>query len=402
MRRDEYKVFSEGKIGSLTLSNRLVRSATWDPSIMKERKMTDEVLNLYTELARGGVGLIITGDFPVMTKEMASGESTGTTAYSWDDIRIEGIDRLVDVVRRSRTDCKIVAQLSRGHPGPGPSDIPSPFLEERVRPLTAEEIRTVIDGFAETIVRMKQEGFDGIQLHAAHGSLLSQFMSPYTNRRSDEYGGSVEDRVRIVGEIVSRARQRVGDFPILIKVNCTDYVEGGTAIDDFPALAEEIEASGFDAIEISGGMWDCLVRGEEELGFRPVPSPESHTRINSPDKQSYFLKYAETLELGIPVILVGGNRNIELLEEIVRQGKVDFVSLCRPLISEPDLPNRWLEGRGSDTTDCISCNSCLYSLIVHPGRPEPGVVTCVYKHDKQQFKMAQKWLASWVKENLVK
>jgi len=148
-------------------------------------------------------------------------------------------------------------------------------------------------------------------------------------------------------------------------------------------------------------MWDCLVRSEEELGFRPVPAPESHTRINRPDRQSYFLKYAEMLELDIPVILVGGNRDIERLEEIVRQGTVDFIALCRPLISEPDLPNRWLEGRGSNATDCISCNSCIYSMIVHPGRPEPGAVTCVFKHDKPQHTVAQEWLASWVEKNVV-
>lgn len=114
---------------------------------------------------------------------------------------------------------------------------------------------------------MKQCGFDGVQLHAAHGGLLICFLSPYTNRRIDEYGGSVEKRVRIVREIISEAKEEVGDFPILIKMNCTDYVEGGLDLDTFPALAKEIENSGVDALEVSGGMWDCLVRSEEELGF---------------------------------------------------------------------------------------------------------------------------------------
>jgi len=231
---------------------------------------------------------------------------------------------------------------------------------------------------------------------------LSCFLSPYTNRRTDEYGGSIRNRARMVREIIAQARAKVGNWPILIKVNCTDDVEGGIDIDTFPDLAEEIQATGIDAIEISGGMRDCLVRSEAELGFRPVPSPDAHTRIGRPEKQSYFLKYAERLNLNIPVILVGGNRDIERLEEIVRQGKVDFVALCRPLIREPDLPNRWLEGRGGKTTKCISCNSCIYNISVHPGRPEPGLVICLAKQDKQRHGAAQEWLSLWVKQNVVK
>jgi 2,4-dienoyl-CoA reductase-like NADH-dependent reductase (Old Yellow Enzyme family) len=401
MGRSDYEIFSEGKIGTLTLSNRLVRSGTWDPSILSRRQMTDEVLDLYRGLALGGAGMIITGDFPIMTAGMASGEDAGETSYSYEDIRIAGLDQLVDVVHSASPGCKIIAQLSRGHMGPAPSDVPSPFLEEGIRPLRVDEIHTIIDCFAETIFWMREEGFDGVQIHAAHGGLLSCFLSPYTNRRDDEYGGSVRNRARIVREILSGAREKVGDFPILIKMNGTDYLEGGIDVDSFPDLAQEVASAGVDAIEVSGGMWDCLVRSEEELGFRPVPAPESHTRITSPDEQSYFLKYARRLDLDVPVILVGGNRDIERLEEIVRQGKVDFISMCRPLVCEPDLPRHWLEGRGGSAAECISCNSCLYDMHVHPGRDEPGVVTCVFKKDKQQHREAQQWLASWVEKNVV-
>jgi 2,4-dienoyl-CoA reductase-like NADH-dependent reductase (Old Yellow Enzyme family) len=183
-------------------------------------------------------------------------------------------------------------------------------------------------------------------------------------------------------------------------MNGTDYIEGGIDSAAFPQLAQEMQDIGLDAIEISGGMWDCLVRSEQDLGFDPLPSPEAHTHIQRLEKQSYFLPYAERLDLAIPVILVGGNRNIERLEEIVRQGKVDFIALCRPLISEPDLPRRWLEGRGSKKTECISCNSCIYAMIVHPGRPEPGLVRCILKQDKEQYKIAQEWLSTWVEKNV--
>jgi len=396
MQRNDYTLFSEGKIGDLTISNRLVRSATWDPSIIHSRQMSGEVLDLYRELALGGVGLIITGGFPVLEQEML-GE--GTCAY--DDVAIEGLGRLAEVVHRAGTSCPVVAQLEVSLLGAGPSAIPSPYMEELIRPLSRDEICKTIDCFVQAIVRMQEHGFDGVQLHAAHGGLLSCFLSPYTNRRDDGYGGSVANRVQIVAEIVSRARERVGRFPILIKMNATDYLEGGVEIDTFPELAREIERVGIDAIEVSGGMWDCLARPEEALGFRPVPAPESHTRIHSPAKQSYFLRYAERLDLDVPVILVGGNREVERLEEIVRQGAVDFIALCRPLLSEPDLPNRWREGRGASTTDCISCNSCIHDMYVHPGRSEPGLVTCIYKQDKERHRVAQEWLASWVEKNVL-
>lgn len=399
MRRDGYKIFSDCRIGDLALSNRLVRSATWDPSMFAARKVTDEVQNLYGELARGGVGLIITGGLPVY-RERLPGEETDKSAFTFSDLDIEGIDRLADAAHRSRPDCKIVAQLETGYMRGGPSDTASPFSGDRSRPLTVDEIHLIVDCFVQAIARMKQAGFDGVQLHGAHGGLLSCFLSPCTNRRTDEYGGSTANRARMVREIVARARQIVGDWPILIKMNCTDYVAGGIDMDSFPELAKEIQACGIDAIEISGGMWDCLARPEAELGFRPVPAPESHTHIRQPEKQSYFQKHAERLNLKIPVILVGGNRDVERLEEIVRQGKVDFIALCRPLIREPDLPNRWLEGRGGKTTRCISCNSCLYNMYVHPGSPEPGLVICVAKQNKRLHQQAQDWLSAWVKENL--
>jgi 2,4-dienoyl-CoA reductase-like NADH-dependent reductase (Old Yellow Enzyme family) len=396
--RSHYRIFSEARLASLILPNRLVRSATWDPCILGRRQMTQEVLDLYKRLSSGGVGMIITGGLPVTPKGLF--EDLPRKAVSYDDFRVDGFGELAEVTRAAGTGCTIVAQLENGSLSKGPSAVASPFRRSAAKPLSAEEIQTIIEYFVEGIYRMREEGFDGVQLHAAHGAFLSQFLSPYTNRRDDAYGGSAENRSRAVREIVSRARERVGDFPILIKMNGTDYVDGGTDIDTFPELAKEVERAGIDAIEVSGGMWDCLVRSEDELGFRPVPAPESHTRIKKPKKQSYFLKYAETLNLDIPVILVGGNRDIERLEAIVSQGKVDFISLCRPLISEPELPNRWREGRGGPATDCISCNSCLYEMLAHPGKAEPGLVQCVLKNEANKVKEAQRWLSSWVRENL--
>jgi len=275
MRRDHYMIFSEGRIGTLTVANRLVRSATWDPSILTKRRMTDDVLGIYRQVAAGGVGLIITGDFSVIPEGLFRQGQSAEGVISYQDVRIEGFDRLVEVVRSAAPSCRILAQVSGEYPGVGPSNIPSPYTREGVRPLSIGEIRTIAECFAVAIAGVKSDGFAGVQLHAAHGGLLSRFLSPYTNRRSDQYGGSLENRVRIVREIVSSAREHVADYPILIKMNCTDYVPGGIDIHSFPELARQVERCGVDAIELSGGMWDCLVRSEEELGFRPVPDPES-------------------------------------------------------------------------------------------------------------------------------
>jgi 2,4-dienoyl-CoA reductase-like NADH-dependent reductase (Old Yellow Enzyme family) len=302
---------------------------------------------------------------------------------------------MTEIVHRSRPECRIIAQLEVGYLDAGPSSIPTPFSEDPVRELSLAEIEQIMTCFVDAIADIQNGGFDGVQLHAAHGGLLSRFLSPYTNRRMDRFGGTVEKRSYIVKEIITRARKRVGNFPILIKVNCTDYLVGGVDIDHFPILAREIALAGVDAIEVSGGMWECLFRPEEELGFRPVPAPESHTRIGKPGRQSYFLPYIEKVDLPIPVILVGGNRDVERLEGILQDGKVDFIALCRPLIREPDLPNRWRAGIGKRIPECVSCNSCLYAMYVHPGKPEPGVVSCICKSDKKQHQQAQKWLVMW-------
>lgn len=399
MQRDTYQLFSEGRIGPLTMPNRLVRSATWDPSILQERRMSDAVLAFYRRVAAGGVGTIITGDFSAVPDGLLGPHGA---AVSCSDAWIEGFGKLVLVVRDAAPRCKIVAQISAGYPGVAPSAIRSPYPGEPARPLSASEIGKIVDCLAKTIAWLKGEGFDGVQLHAAHGGLLSSFLSPYANRRRDTYGGSERNRARIIQEIVSQARTMVGAFPIMIKMNCTDFLNGGIDGDEFTLLADAVEAAGIDAIEISGGHWDCLARTEAELGFRPVPAPESHTRLKRPERQSYFLRYVERLALGIPIILVGGNRDVERLERILRQGMVDFIALCRPLISEPDLPARWREGRGSSGTDCVSCNSCIYEMYTSLDRGEPGLVRCLVKDDRSQVRAAQAWLSSWAEENILR
>ena len=170
MRRDHYTVFSPVKIGPLTLSNRLVRSATWDPSILKQRCLTPEVESVYRRVAEGGVGMIITGDFSVLPEGIFDA-GRNQRPFSYDDVCIAGYSRLPDVVHRAAPQCKLVAQLSAEYPGAGPSDVPSPFNTERTRPLSTEEVSRIGLCLVEVIDHIRDEGFDGVQLHAAHGGI---------------------------------------------------------------------------------------------------------------------------------------------------------------------------------------------------------------------------------------
>lgn len=365
MDRGTYKAFSKHKIADLTIKNRIVRSATCEYKMTKDGMVTDTIINIYKDLAAGGAGMIISSLMAVTLK----GKGVADQICIYDDKYIDEISKIADIVHQTDSNCVIIAQLC--HAGRqvtydneaaecvGPSAIKSPILVKEARELTVDEVNSIIQSFVDSIVRVKKAGFDGVQLHAAHGYLLSSFLSPYTNKRTDEFGGSVKDRVRIIESIVTLARKEVGNFPILIKINCDDHVEGGISKENFPELIKEIELTGVDAIEISGGIWDCLVRTDQELGFKPVPIPESRTRINTPAKQSYYYDYVKNLKIAVPLILVGGNRNIELIEQLLLEGSIDFVSLSRPFIAEPGLPNRWLNYIGKESTACLSCNACL-------------------------------------------
>jgi 2,4-dienoyl-CoA reductase-like NADH-dependent reductase (Old Yellow Enzyme family) len=339
--RADWRLFSRGRIGKLEIANRLVRAATAE-NAWREGRMTDEGIGLYRGLAAGGVGLVITGYMGV-TRE---GRASDSMTLVCEDRFVDGLGRIARVVHETNGECKVVAQL--GHVGMqteisepvGPTTTAWPHVKAKPRALTTKEVEAIVASFAQAARRAREAGFDGVELHGAHGYLLSSFLSPFTNTRTDTYGGSLEKRATVVREIVSETRALVGpDFPILIKVNGDDFVPGGTDVDSFPQLASEIEKAGVQALEVSG---NSPVR--ESVGA---------------EGESYFLKYAQRLPLTIPVILTGGNRSVERLEKVAQAGRPDFFGLARPLLREPDLPTRWREGRGALEAACISCNRCI-------------------------------------------
>jgi 2,4-dienoyl-CoA reductase-like NADH-dependent reductase (Old Yellow Enzyme family) len=235
--------------------------------------------------------------------------------------------------------------------------------------MTEPEIKRFCEDMGHAARRLKEAGFDAVEIHGAHHYLINTFFSPFTNRRTDRYGGSLRNRVRIVVEMVSRMREHVGrDFPIIIKLNCDDGpTDNGTPgeidIHTFPALVREVVRAGVDAIDVSGGE---------------RPGDPLRMEISDPKDQSFYRRYAEAIDVDVPIILGCGNRNAELLEKIINTGKVDFFCFARPLVRDPDLAKRWLEG-GSAASECINSNLCFRELYV-----TGGPVRCVVLAEMQK------------------
>jgi 2,4-dienoyl-CoA reductase-like NADH-dependent reductase (Old Yellow Enzyme family) len=357
------------EIGKLEIKNRFVRSATYEGLATEEGEVTEKLVNFYKTLSEGGVGLIITS-YAFIQK---NGRANVKQIAIYSDDFIPGLKKISDVIHKSGEDCKIILQLV--HAGRqshhvkntvAPSAVLEKFSNKMPREMTIEEIEETIENFAQAARRVKEAGFDGVQLHGAHGYLISEFLSPYTNQRTDQYGGNTENRVKFVEQIYTRSRELVGDeFPILIKMNCDDFLEGGIILEESMKITKMLSNTGYDAIEISSCMWDTVKRKKSEIGWKPTFIPESRTSIGTINEPAYHLPYAKEIKKGIdiPLILVGGVNSITLIEEILNNGDADFVSFSRPLIREPDLPNRWLKGIGSKTVECEYCNSCLTTLF---------------------------------------
>ena len=224
--------------------------------------------------------------------------------------------------------------LRLGEPPLAPSPVELHGSGVVPREMTVQEIREMVEKFAQACRRVKEAGFDAVQLHGGHGYMISNFISPYTNRRTDDYGGDTERRARFIVDIVRRARELVGDdYPIMIKMNCDDFVPGGLTKDEAVRVASLIEEGGIDCIEVTVGIPDAR---EQML----------RKGINKQEKEAYLRPYAEALRpaLSIPLILVGGMRSPRVIEKILSDGTADMVSISRPFIREPRVP-RALEGR---------------------------------------------------------
>lgn len=356
------ELFKPIRLGTVEVPNRFVRSATNECLTDKGDYVTDRLADLYEALARGGVGLIITGYAYVR----ADGKSSTSQAAIYDDKFIPPYKRITERLRPYPA--RIVLQIAHGgrqsipsacNGSPvAPSPVPYPVTKLTPREMAEDEIWEIIQCFAQAARRAREAGFHGVQLHSAHGYLLSQFISPFTNRRQDKWGGSVENRARILLEVLEACRKEVGkEFLILIKLNSDDCIEGGLNVEEAVKIASILGGAGpvpiryragIDGIEVSGGMGDS---------FPSACRPD----IKSPKEEAYFSDNARKIRevLSVPVICVGGIRSREVMESIISTKKADMVSMSRPFIREPDLVERLRKGL-TEKASCISCNQCWH------------------------------------------
>ncbi|MFC1814659.1 NADH:flavin oxidoreductase [Thermodesulfobacteriota bacterium] len=347
-------LFEPIEFGGMKLKNRIIRSATHDACSNEKGEITDKSINLFSKLAQGGAGLLIAGFAYVHRSGQTFQRQTGI--YS-DDF-IPGLKKLADKVHEYNT--KIAVQLAhsgrssrilkkRGETPLAPSRIENdPFIRGTHRAMTADEIEEIIDAFGQAAKRARAAGFDAVQLHAAHSYLFSQFLSPRSNRRTDQWGGTSENRMRFHLQVTSRVRKAVGDdYPLLIKLGVQDTVEDGLTLSEGCQVAKKLALVGIDAIEVSEGL--------EKVGANHIKKD-----IKFREGEAYYASWARAVKkvVKVPIILVGGMRSFDMMEKFVTENHTDCISMCRPFIREPDIVRRW-QVDNRKPARCISCNLCL-------------------------------------------
>jgi len=324
------------------------------------------LLNAVSNILKNDIGLFITG----MSFVSQNGQCANNQLGVHSDKMLHGLRLLADEAHRF--DTPVIVQLTHGGLFTMPiltgKDPMGPSALNKAdgdigREMTKKEIEDTIATFRDAAIRAQNAGFDGVQVQAGHGWLLSQFLSPFFNRRTDAYGGSLENRSRIVLEIVKSIRQATGkQFLLLVKINSNDNLPGGFHIEEMVQVSAMLEKAGVDAIEVSGGNIAAFWTGDMKNSFSPV--------MRAP---VYYREAAEKFKekIKIPLMLVGGIRSFETADELVKTGTADFISLCRPLIREPDLIKRWKSG-DLRKSECTSSSACF-----QPGMEGKGVY-CVH------------------------
>ncbi len=381
-------LFNESVIGKVKVKNRIFRSATHEGLGNPDGSANDELVNMYERLAKGGAGAIITGYFGVMKQ----GRTFSTMKMLDNDGYIDFYKKLNKKLSEYGT--PIISQIAHGggnvdtsleeNESVSPSPFKNPMTNSWSRELIDEEIEKIINAFVDAIERSEKSGFAACQLHCAHGYLISEFLSPRANRRNDKWGGSTENRFRIVREIMDRARNKVGDYPIWAKFSSYDGDKGGITPDEGLRLAELFQEAGIDALEVScGGINDGMngvrvtkipVKAMLELvppmkkmpaifkGLFKIMGPVVVKRHKP--LFNYNVHAAERIKkaVDISVAVVGGIRTRSDMEHIIDSGKADAVSLSRPFIIEPNIVEK-LQSGNQDASRCINCGYCLFGCL---------------------------------------
>lgn len=355
--KDLTSLFSPLKVGPLELKNRLVMTSVVT-GLQADGVPGEGMMNYYKARARGGAALIM-----VETAIVVPGNEALNLGLHHDRF-IGPLRELVDLIHSNGSLAGIqLNHLGRQWPIKGarvalvaPSPLPWSPRAPVPRELTVPEIRSLVEMFGESAGRAKAAGFDVIEIHAAHGYLVSEFLSPGSNQRRDEYGGSIRARARFSVEIIQGVRRQVGgDATLCCRINGADNVQGGLGVEDAKVIAPLFVAAGADLMSVTAGAF----------GSYPTIVPPVYVPRNC------YVHLAEAVKqaVEVPVICVGRIRDPRSAEKILRTGKADLIGLARPLIADPELPNKWRQGEFEEVNPCISCNNCIETSA-------PGPTTC--------------------------
>ena len=357
------KLLEKGSIGRMQLRNRIVMSPTETHFTASDGMITWPEISYYERRAKGGVGLIITQQTQACTK-LDPIDPYPRSARLDDDAYIPMMSELTEAVHLRGA--KIAVLLSPGGGAQamgapydaglsgidepmnvGPSEIRCPVANRPVRALTREEIHQFVKTYGQSALRAKKAGFDAVAIHAHAGYLIAQFLSPFFNNRTDEYGGSLENRARFLLELVAEVRRVNGALmPILVRLSADDGIGAkGRQIGETVELAKLLEHAGVDAIDIAGGSqqsmaWVFPTIYHDAAMFAPLAKQVKEA-------------------VGIPVIVSGRMQNIELAEQVLEEGRSDFISFARPLIADPDIAAKLRDGKAEQIRRCVACNHCI-------------------------------------------
>lgn len=352
------KLFTPAKIGTCEIPNRLIVPAMVMNLCTEDGMITERYIKYIEEKAKGGWGMVITEDYAV--NENAKGYKYIPGLYN--DEQIEGNKKLTETIHQY--DTKLFCQMY--HPGRqskhdvngnvqpiAPSAMKDPFCMDLPREITVDEIHQIVKDFGSTARRAKEAGFDGVEIHAAHGYLISSFLSPFTNKRVDEYGGCFENRTRILDEIYACIRENVGkDFPVQVRVSANEYLLGGRTEADTYQLVRHLDELGVDAIHVSNGMYASPV-------LRQIIAPMYTEHAFNMDTAEQVKKL-----VSCPVIVTNRINDPKMADTILEMGKADFIGMGRGSLADPHLPNKAKAGEFENIRYCIGClQGCEAGLL---------------------------------------
>lgn len=354
---NKYKnLFKPGRIGSMELKNRITMAPVCTKLGTENGAVNEKLINFYAERAKGGVSLIIIEDTCI---EWPRGKCGENPIRIDDNKYVQGLNDLAEAVHHYGA--KIATQLQ--HVGANtsvefategisiiaPSNIPCKICGGDIpRPMKIEEIEQLIDQFIKAAIKTKGAGYDAVEIHGAHGYIITQFMSPRTNKRTDKYGGNFKNRMRLPVEIVRGIKKSVGDdFPVIFRFSADEFVQDGNTLKEGIQIAKALEDAGVDALDVSGGVYESMQRIFPTLDIKPGCNIYMTEEIKKNVK--------------IPVIVVGRlGENLLLAEKALQDNKTDFIALGRSLLADPYLPNKAFKGKDKDIRPCLACNeACI-------------------------------------------